>query len=46
MDFEVLIYAGAACIVKTHMHRTYDWDKAVSLVDYALSGYDLEGRKF
>jgi 4-hydroxyphenylacetate 3-monooxygenase len=38
-------YAGAPFIVKTHMHRTYDWNKASSLVDYALSGYDLDGRK-
>ncbi|MEX2453196.1 MAG: 4-hydroxyphenylacetate 3-hydroxylase N-terminal domain-containing protein [Rhodospirillaceae bacterium] len=38
-------YAGAPFIVKTHMHRTYDWEKPSALVDYALSGYDLEGRK-
>ena len=38
-------YAGAPFIVKTHMHRTYDWNKASSLVDYALSGYDIDGRK-
>ena len=39
-------YAGAPFIVKTHAHRTYDWDKATSLVDYALSGYDIDGRIF
>lgn len=38
-------YAGAPFIVKTHAHRTYNWDKATSLVDYALSGYDINGRK-
>ena len=39
-------YAGAPFIVKTHAHRTYDWSKATDLVDYALSGYDIDGRKF
>lgn len=39
-------YAGAPFIVKTHAHRTYDWDKATDLVDYAMSGYDIDGRKF
>lgn len=38
-------YAGAPFIVRTHMHRVYDWDRATSLVDYALSGYDMDGRK-
>ena len=38
-------YAGAPFIVKTHAHRTYDWSKATDLVDYALSGYDIDGRK-
>ena len=38
-------YAGAPFIVKTHAHRTYDWDRATGLVDYALSGYDINGRK-
>ena len=39
-------YAGAPFIVKTHAHRTYDWSKCTDLVDYALSGYDIDGRKF
>ena len=39
-------YAGAPFIVKTHAHRTYDWSKGTDLVDYALSGYDIDGRKF
>ena len=38
-------YAGAPFIVKSHMWRTYDFGKASALVDYALSGYDLDGRK-
>ena len=38
--------AGAPFILKTHSHRTYIWDKATGLVDYAMSGYDIHGRKF
>ena len=38
-------YAGAPFIVKTHMYRTYDFKKAAALVDGALAGYDMKGRK-
>lgn len=38
-------YAGAPFIVKTHMYRTYDFKRAQRLVDHALGGYDLRGRK-
>ena len=36
-------YAGAPFIVRTHMHRAYDYEAADKLVDYALSGYDEQG---
>lgn len=36
-------FAGAPFIVGAHMHRTYDYEAADKLVDYALSGYDEQG---
>lgn len=38
-------YAGAPFIVRTHMFRTYDFKRAAALVQSALDGYDLDGRK-
>jgi len=40
-----MFYAGAPFVVKGHMYRNYDFDGAKALVESALSGYDLEGRK-
>jgi 4-hydroxyphenylacetate 3-monooxygenase len=40
-----MFYAGAPFVVKGHMYRNYDFDGANALVESALSGYDLEGRK-
>ncbi|MBL0923769.1 MAG: 4-hydroxyphenylacetate 3-hydroxylase [Sphingomonadaceae bacterium] len=37
-------YAGAPFIVKMHLYRNYDFKKAESLVDKALSGYGMNGR--
>lgn len=37
-----MFYAGAPFVTKAHSFRTYDWDKAVSLVDRALASYSLE----
>jgi 4-hydroxyphenylacetate 3-monooxygenase len=38
-------YAGAPFIVKTHMYRSYDFDRAERLVTEALDGYDVDGVK-
>jgi 4-hydroxyphenylacetate 3-monooxygenase len=38
-------YAGAPFIVRSHMWRTYDFNRAGALVDHALSGYDVNGRR-
>ncbi|MGE0745855.1 MAG: 4-hydroxyphenylacetate 3-hydroxylase family protein [Rhodospirillales bacterium] len=38
-------YAGAPFIVRSHMWRTYDFKRANALVDHALAGYDINGRK-
>jgi 4-hydroxyphenylacetate 3-monooxygenase len=40
-----MFYAGAPFIVKTHMYRSYDFEAASKLVDAALEGYDLNGRR-
>jgi 4-hydroxyphenylacetate 3-monooxygenase len=40
-----MFYAGAPFIVKTHMYRSYDFAGASKLVDAALNGYDLDGRR-
>jgi 4-hydroxyphenylacetate 3-monooxygenase len=37
-------YAGAPFIVRGHLFRNYDFPKAESLVNKALSGYDKKGR--
>lgn len=38
-------YAGPPFVVKTRMYQTYDFDKSQALVDAALAGYDLSGRR-
>ncbi len=36
-----MFYAGAQFAVRNHSFRTYDWEKATSMVDDFMSGYDL-----
>ena len=36
-----MFYAGAQFAVRNHSFRTYDWEKATSMVDRFMSGYDL-----
>jgi 4-hydroxyphenylacetate 3-monooxygenase len=36
-----MFYAGANMVTRGHAFRTYDWDRAVSLVDGFMSSYDL-----
>ena len=38
-----MFYAGAQFAVRNHSFRTYDWEKATSMVDNFMSGYDLPG---
>lgn len=38
-------YAGPPFVVKTRMYQAYDFDKSQALVDAALAGYDLTGRR-
>src|SRR5262249_41061904 len=35
-----MFYAGAGFVTKGHSLRTYDWDKAMGLVDRIMSTYD------
>jgi 4-hydroxyphenylacetate 3-monooxygenase len=37
-----MFYAGANMVTRGHAFRTYDWDKAVGLVDSLMSSYDLK----
>jgi len=39
-----LFYAGAPHLVRARMFASYDFDRSASLVQRALSGYDLNGR--
>ena len=36
-----MFYAGATMVTRGHAFRTYDWDRAVGLVDGLMSTYDL-----
>ena len=38
-----MFYAGANMVTRGHAFRTYDWDKAIGLVDGLMSSYDLKG---
>lgn len=38
-----MFYAGAQFVTRAHSMRTYDWDKAVSLVTNLSARYELEG---
>jgi 4-hydroxyphenylacetate 3-monooxygenase len=40
-----MFYAGAPFVTKGHMYRNYDFNGAKGLVERALAGYDLDGRK-
>jgi len=36
-----MFYAGAQFVTKGHSFRTYDWDRALAMVDGQLESYDL-----
>ncbi|MGH9384973.1 MAG: 4-hydroxyphenylacetate 3-hydroxylase family protein [Vicinamibacterales bacterium] len=36
-----MFYAGANMVTRGHAFRTYDWDRAVGMVDKFMSAYDL-----
>lgn len=38
-------YAGPPFVVKSRMYQSYNFDKSRDLVDAALAGYDLSGRR-
>ncbi len=38
-----MFYAGAQFVTRAHSFRTYDWDKASSLVSTVADRYDLDG---
>jgi 4-hydroxyphenylacetate 3-monooxygenase len=38
-----MFYAGAAFVTRGHSFRTYDWDRALALVDRMLASYDMGG---
>ncbi len=40
-----MFYAGAPFVTKGHMYRNYDFSGAKALVERALAGYDLDGRR-
>jgi 4-hydroxyphenylacetate 3-monooxygenase len=40
-----MFYAGAPFLVRLRMLKHYDFDRGSALVDSALSGYDLDGRR-
>ncbi len=37
-----MFYAGAQFVTRAHSFRTYDWDKAASLVSTVSDRYDLD----
>lgn len=39
-----MFYSGANMVTRGHAYRTYDWNKALGLVDSFMSTYDLEGQ--
>ena len=38
-----MFYAGAQFVTRGHSFRTYDWEKAASLVSTVADRYDLDG---
>ena len=36
-----MFYAGATMVTRGHAFRTYDWDRAVGMVDGFMSTYEL-----
>jgi 4-hydroxyphenylacetate 3-monooxygenase len=36
-----MFYAGASMVTRGHAFRTYDWDRAVGLVDALMARYEL-----
>ena len=38
-----MFYVGAQFVTRAHSFRTYDWDKASSLVSTVADRYDLDG---
>jgi 4-hydroxyphenylacetate 3-monooxygenase len=40
-----MFYSGAGFVTKGHSNRTYDWDRATSMVTRLLARYDLEEEK-
>jgi 4-hydroxyphenylacetate 3-monooxygenase len=40
-----MFYAGANMVTRGHAFRTYDWDRAVGLVDGLMAAYDLPQRE-
>ena len=40
-----MFYAGANMVTRGHAFRTYDWERAVGLVDGLMSTYDLPQRE-
>jgi 4-hydroxyphenylacetate 3-monooxygenase len=40
-----MFYAGAPFLVKMRMFRNYDFERSGALVDAALAGYDMDGRR-
>jgi 4-hydroxyphenylacetate 3-monooxygenase len=38
-----MFYSGANMVTRGHAFRTYDWEKAIGLVDNLMSSYDLKG---
>ena len=38
-----MFYGGAQFAVRNHSFRTYDWGKAIGMVEDFMSGYDLPG---
>jgi 4-hydroxyphenylacetate 3-monooxygenase len=37
-----MFYAGAGFVTKGHSYRTYDWDRAATLLNRLLDSYQLE----
>jgi 4-hydroxyphenylacetate 3-monooxygenase len=36
-----MFYAGATFVARAHAYRTYEWDKALDMVDRFMDSYDL-----
>lgn len=39
-----MFYAGATFVARGHAYRTYDWEKALDMVDRFMGSYDLGAR--